>query len=182
MLCPNTDRTMFPHAALLPTVRSMRECGRCGRYSPDDESGDRPLGRPRPADADHGPPKPSQMLLKPRRRGSSPTPRTLTPRCGPQTGLYTHRCQASPCLVMSRSHKLLVTFPAPLLTWCRACPRTHLYAHPLHMVVDLEEPGVLREATRSPASGAMQHPAYRLRRISLPRTPVNSDRGRVLRI
>jgi hypothetical protein len=50
--------------------------------------------------------------------------------------------------------------------------RAHLYAHVQLVVVDLEEPRNLRLTIGWPASGAMRHPAYQLRRIYLPRTPV----------
>jgi hypothetical protein len=77
---------------------------------------------------------------------------------------------------IDRPHELLLPLPpigVSILRASRASTPAHLYAHAQYIVVDLEEPRGLRPTIECPASGAIQQPAYGLRRITLPRTRMN---------
>src|SRR5215211_6020701 len=100
-------------------------------------------------------------------------PAGLTINNGLQNGLYTHPCQAG-----RTSHRrpppLTPDYPYPLmgvsiLRGSRASTQAYLHTDAQHILVDLEEPRSLRPSIGWPASGAMHHPAYQLRRIPLPR-------------
>ncbi len=95
---------------------------------------------------------------------------------GPQKRLYAHPRQASGPTTMGHPRELLLPFPRAgvgILTECRASTRAHLYSQVRHVVVDLEEPSNPGATIGWPASGAIQQPAYQLRRIHLPRTRAN---------
>src|ERR671921_1314734 len=75
----------------------------------------------------------------------------------------------------SRRPPLTPEYPYPRicigdLRECHASTQAHNDAQAQHIVVDLEEPRSLRATITWPGSEAMQHPAYQLPRIPLPRT------------
>jgi hypothetical protein len=104
--------------------------------------------------------------------------------CGPDhiaafKTAYIHRSQADPTS-HNRRPPLTPEYPYPRicigdLRECHASTQAHNDAQVQLVVVDLEEPRSLRATITWPGSEAMQHPAYQLPRIPLPRL---SEKGR----
>ena len=98
--------------------------------------------------------------------------------CGPDhiaafKTAYIHRSQADPTS-HNRRPPLTPEYPYPRicigdLRECHGSTQAHNDAHVQLVVVDLEEPRSLRATITWPGSEAMQHPAYQLPRIPLPR-------------
>src|SRR5215216_7989605 len=109
--------------------------------------------------------------------------------CGPDhiaafKTAYIHRSQADPTS-HNRRPPLTPEYPYPRicigdLRECHASTQAHNDAHVQLVVVDLEEPRSLRATITWPGSEAMQHPAYQLPRIPLPKTVWKIGSGKMM--
>jgi hypothetical protein len=167
--------------AVPPAIKSCKTlhygpCGRCGRYSVG--SCDRKSSSWPPSSLPVWAIAIQSRLERRSNRGFGPRrPEGPNLVLRPSNRLvHTEVRQAGPSIV-DPGPKLLTTPRPPvgvsILRGSRASAQAHLYAHVQHIVVDLEKPRSLRPTIGWPASGAMHHPAYQLRRIHLLRTPVN---------